>query len=428
MRKRNWITASWPRLLLWSHVIGVVGFYLVLWQRTSPGETGRVEVPALKRKHALPLGKSPSVSIIVPARDEERNIRRCVESLLEQDYDSYEVIVVDDGSTDGTATILDEIAQVHPHGNRLWVLRLRDLPEGWAGKPHALHAGVQEAHGDWLLFTDADTWHAPGALRFAVTKAVEEGIDLLTLGTTQELPGFWNKVMMPMAYLGISMQYPVKKVNDPLSPVAIANGQYILIRREVYDIVGGYARPDLRDTLLDDRDLAYVVKENGFRLQFVDGREQVHVRMYSSLRETWRGWRKNVFLGSRGGPAFVVAQLLGLPLVSILPFLLLLSGWLGRSGNKKRQPGAVSRNEVRLAALLELGPLLGYRLWMDRQLGVPWYYALTHPLAGAMFEGILAQSAWRILSRKGVDWRGRQYYGKPVNDVDKKNEVPVGVL
>ena len=421
MRKRNWVTTSWPRLLLWSHVIGVVGFYLVLWQRTSPGPVGRVEASSLKRKHAMPsmsLGKSPPVSIIVPARDEERNIRRCVESLLEQDYDSYEVIVVDDGSTDGTSAILDEITQTHPHGSRLWVLRLRDLPEGWAGKPHALHAGVQEAHGDWLLFTDADTWHAPGALRFAVTKAVEEGIDLLTLGSTQELPGFWNKVMMPMAYLGISMQYPVKKVNDPASPVAIANGQYILICRETYDIVGGYARPDLRTTLVDDRDLARVVKDNGFRLQFVDGRELVHVRMYSSLRETWRGWRKNAFLGSRGGPAFVIAQLLGLPIISIVPFVLLLLGLLGQKGrsvDKKERAGTISRNEVRAAALLELGPLLGYRLWMDRQLGVPWYYALTHPLAGAMFEGILAQSAWRVLSHKGVDWRGRQYYaGNPV--------------
>ena len=411
MRKRNWVTTSWPRLLLWSHVIGVVGFYLVLWQRTSPGKVGRVEASALERKHAMPSTKSPPVSIIVPARDEERNIRRCVESLLEQDYDSYEVIVVDDGSTDGTSAILDEITQRHPHGSRLWVLRLRDLPEGWAGKPHALQAGVQEAHGEWLLFTDADTWHAPGALRFAVTKAVEEGIDLLTLGSTQELPGFWNKVMMPMAYLGISMQYPVKKVNDPLSPVAIANGQYILIRRETYDIVGGYARPDLRNTLLDDRDLARVVKENGFRLQFVDGRELVHVRMYSSLRETWRGWRKNAYLGSRGGLAFVLLQLLGLPIISIVPFILLLTGWLKRQGDKKGRSGAVSNNEMRGAALLEVGSLLGYRLWMDRQLGVPWYYALTHPLAGAMFEGILAQSAWRVLSHKGVDWRGRQYYG-----------------
>ena len=425
MIKRNWVI-SWPRLLLWSHVIGVVGFYFVLWQRTSPGKVEHVEKSPFKIKHHIPSGKGPLVSIIVPARDEERGIRRCVESLLEQDCDSYEVIVVDDGSTDRTAVILDEIAQIHPQGNRLWVLRLRDLPDGWAGKPHALHRGVQEAHGDWLLFTDADTWHAPGALRFALTKATNEGIDMLSLGTTQELPGFWNKVMMPMAYLGISMQYPVKKVNDPLSPVAIANGQFILIHRETYDNVGGYARPDLRNTLLDDRDLARVIKENGFRLQFVDGRKLVHVRMYSSLRETWRGWRKNAFLGSRGGMSFVMLQLLGLPMVTVLPFVLLLLGAFGRTGwlnGGKARAGAVSNREIGGAALLELGPLLGYRLWMDRQLGVPWYYAFTHPLAGAMFEGILAQSAWRVLSHKGVDWRGRQYYGPQTTGTDTK--IPV---
>lgn len=425
MKKQYW-WHSWSRLLLWSHVVAVIGFYLVLWFRTNPNgekrKTRRVDAPVDSAQPQL----SPLVSIIVPARDEERNIRRCVTSLLEQDYDKYEVIVVDDGSTDGTAAILDDIAQTHPNGHRLWVLRLRDLPEGWAGKPHALHMGVQEAHGDWLLFTDADTWHAPGTLRFAMKKAVAEEVDLLSLGTTQELPGFWNKVMMPMAYLGINMQYPLKKVNDPLSSIAIANGQYILICRATYDLIGGYARPDLRNTLLDDRDLAYIVKKCGFRLQFVDGRDFVHVRMYSSLPETWRGWRKNAFLGSRGGLAFVLLQLIGLPIISILPFVLLLAGFLGR---KKQRPGAISPGEMRVAAQLELGSLLSYRLWMDKQLRVPWYYALTHPLAGAMFEGILAQSAWRVLTHKGVDWRGRQYYNTHANHVDKKEgALPVNIM
>jgi chlorobactene glucosyltransferase len=346
----------------------------------------------------------PFVSIIVPARNEERNIRRCVTSLLEQNYQNYEVIVVDDDSTDGTGRILDDIAQSHPHGNRLYVLRLRGLPEGWTGKPHAIHAGVQEAHGSWLLFTDADTWHAPNALPTALKKAQEEGIDLLSLGTTQELPGFWNKVMMPMAYIGISMQYPVKKINDPNSRVALANGQYILLRRTVYDITGGYARPDLRNTLLDDRDLARVVKENGFRLRFEDGRDLVRVHMYSGLTDTWHGWLKNVYLGSRGGLAFVLLELLGLPMVAIAPFLLPLISLISRKN--------LPRTETRLAALLELGSLLTYRAWLDRELGVPWYYAFTHPLAGTMFEGILAQSTWRILTRKGVDWRGRQYFDR----------------
>ena len=255
--------------------------------------------------------KEPTVSIIVPARNEEDNITRCITSLLEQDYSQFEVVAVDDGSTDGTGRLLDELAHTHPQGNRLWVLRLRDeLPTGWAGKPHALHMGIQEAQGEWLLFTDADTWHAPNALRSVVTQAVQEGMDLFTVGTQQELPTFWERVLMPMAYLGISMQYPPRLVNDPKSKVAVANGQYLLIRKSVYDITGGYARPDLRGTLLDDRDLAHVIKSNGFRLHFVDGQDLIHVHMYRGLRDTWRGWRKNAYLGSRGGLPFVLLELL----------------------------------------------------------------------------------------------------------------------
>ncbi len=395
---------SWLRLLLWFHAISVAIFYVVLWFRTAPKRDKQASASSRQPQES----KETFVSIIVPARNEECNIRRCVTSLLEQDDEHFEVIVVDDNSTDGTAAILEEIAQFHPHRDRLWILRLGKLPQGWAGKPHALHAGVQEARGDWLLFTDADTWHAPDALRTSVARATEEGIDLLTLGSTQELPGFWDRVMMPMAYLGISLQYPIKQVNDPLSPVAIANGQFILIRRAVYDALGGYARPDLRSTLLDDRDLARIVKENGFRLHFVDGRGLVRVHMYRGLADTWRGWRKNAFLGSRGGITFMLLQLLGLPMVAVAPFLLpLLMRAVTR--NARRTNGS-SANEAGAMTLLELGPLLAYRMWLNGAMQVPWYYAFTHPLAGVLFEGILAQSTWRVLTRKGVDWRGRTYY------------------
>jgi chlorobactene glucosyltransferase len=232
---------------------------------------------------------------------------------------------------------------------------------------------------------------------------------LFSLGTQQELPGFWERVMMPMAYLGISMQYPVKKVNDPHSRVAIANGQYILLRRAVYDLTGGYARPDLRNTLLDDRDLARVVKSCGFRLHLADGRELVRTRMYQGLGEIWRGWRKNAFLGTRGGLAFMLVQLIGLPMVSVVPFLLPLLALLPRT----RRGEGISPKEARTAAVLELLPLLSYRLWLNTQLRVPWRYALLHPVAGLLFEGILAQSSWRVLMGTGVDWRGRRYYDLP---------------
>src|SRR6266487_158919 len=402
MRKEHW-SGSWPRFLLWAHVIGVVGFFLVVWQRTRPDKKDIINTLPVKESTQTTVG--PLVSIIVPARNEELNIRRCVTSLLEQDYGHYEVIVVDDGSTDGTACILDQLAATHPDSDRLYILRLRDLPAHWAGKPHAIHRGTQEARGEWFLFTDADTWHAPNALRSSLTQAMQEGVDMLTLGSQQELPKFWNKVMTPMAYLGISMQYPPKLVNDPLSNVAVANGQYILIRREVYDAVGGYERPELRDTLLDDRDLARVIKQQGFRLHFVDGRDLVHVYMYRSLKDEWRGWRKNAYLGSRGGLLFVLLELIGLPQVSIAPFILPLLAALTRGR------GRIGAKEASIATGLELTALVTYRVWLNRQLKVPWYYAFTQPLAGAVFEGILGQSTWRILTKRGVEWRGRVYNG-----------------
>lgn len=393
----------WPRLLWWSHALGVAGFYLVLWLRTRPQGERVLSVPATVASET----KLPRVSIIVPARNEERNIRRCVTSLLEQEYPAFEVIVVDDDSSDGTARILAEIAQTHPQRARLRVLRLCELPAGWAGKPHALHSGAQQAEGDYLLFTDADTWHAPEALRAVVARAEVRGLDLLSLGTEQELPGVWEKITMPLAYLGISMQYPIKQINDPQSKIALANGQYILLRRAVYEQLGGYARPDLRATLLDDRDLARLVKAEGFRLELADGRDLVRVRMYRGLREIWRGWRKNVFLGSRGGLPFVLLSLLGLPMVTVLPFLLPLSAWLARlTGGRRR----LSSGEVVALSALELAPLMIYRRWLDKELRIPWYYLFTHPLAGLLFVGILAQSTWRILTRRGVDWGGRQYY------------------
>lgn len=409
MQKQFW-WQSLARVTLWSHVIGVVGFYLYIWQRTLPRDQDRLNklplrknIPTLTAAEQL---KAPTVSIIVPARNEENNITRCIRSLLEQDYSQYEVIAVDDGSTDKTGQILDELARTHPQGNRLWILRLRDeLPAEWAGKPHALHRGVQESQGEWLLFTDADTWHAPNALRSAITQAVEEGMDLFTVGTQQELPAFWERVLMPMAYLGISMQYPPRLVNDPKSKVAVANGQYLLIRKTVYEITGGYARLDLRSTLLDDRDLAHVVKSNGFKLHFVDGRDLVHVHMYRGLRDTWHGWRKNAYLGSRGGLLFVLLELFGLPMITIVPFLLPLLARLTRA----RDGSGIGSTEATTASVVELLPLLSYRLWLNNMLRVPWYYAFTHPLAGVIFEGILGESTWRVLTHKGIDWRGRQY-------------------
>src|SRR5262249_11081607 len=149
--------------------------------------------------------------------------------------------------------------------------------------------------------------------------------------------------------------------------------------------------PELRNTLLDDRDLAHIVKQQGFRLKLEDGRDLVHVQMYRGLQEAWNGWRKNAFLGSRGGIAFVLLELIGLPMVAIAPFLLPSIAWIANTLVREK---LITTSEVGAATLLELGPLLSYHIAIDKELNVPWYYAFAYPLAASLFECILAESAW----------------------------------
>jgi chlorobactene glucosyltransferase len=395
--------SSWSRVgavSAWVYAAGVIGFYAVAAQRTRPvGEPLLATDPAnLASTTANPIEvEPPLVSVIVPARDEERNIVGCVESLLAQTYPRFEVIVVDDGSTDATPSLLTRLARENRSGHELRVVDVKTLPAGWAGKPHALHMGTRAARGDWLLFTDADTRHHTGSLAAAVAAARSRGLDMLSLGTMQELPDFWGRVLMPLAYMGISLMYPERAVNDPNSPVAIANGQFILLRREMYERVGGYAAPDLRATILDDRDLAVAVKRMGGRMAMLDGRKLVSTRMYQSLGEHWDGWGKNAYAGSRGGLPFFVAMLLGLPAIAIVPFVLPFAAL-----SRRFRGMAVAGCAAALSALL-------YRARLNASLGVPRRYALTHPLGGAIFTGILARSFWRVRSGRGVNWRGRTY-------------------
>lgn len=390
-------------LWLWGSTMGVAVFYgRALWQLASadPRTAATVQRVSGELPPPHPL-KKPPVSILLPARNEELNIRACVESLLSQDYPNVEVIVIDDDSTDATPRVLDELQRQHPRRDRLHVVHAGTLPEGWAGKPHAIQVGAERARGEWLLLTDADTRHRPDALSLSLAAAQIEHLDLLTIETTQDLPTFWDRVLMPLAFLGISMQYDSRAINNPDSPLAIANGQYLLIRRELYDRVGGYASPRLRHTLVDDRDLAAEAKRAGGRLAFLPAPDLVHTRMYRSFREIYAGWSKNAFVGSRGGVPFYLAMVLGLPITGILPFAYALAG-------------LQTRNR-RLAAhgLAQTGILLYYRDRLNRRMGVPPRYAWTHPLASAIFTSILLRS-WRASATgKSVAWRGRSYTLRP---------------
>src|SRR6267378_3384993 len=229
----------------------------------------------------------PTVSVMVPARNEETCPGACLESLVAQTGVAFEIIVVDDHSTDRTR----EIAQSFP-GVR--VLGAGPLPEGWTGKNNAVTAGAGEARGQWLLFTDADTVHLPGSLARALAEAKARQVDLLSYSPEQIVESFWEKAIMPVIFAELASTYRPAEVSDPKSSAAAANGQYLLVSRKAYDAVGGHAA--VAGDLLEDVALARAIKRTGRRIFFRYGGDRVRTRMYRSFQQLTEGWTKNLVL------------------------------------------------------------------------------------------------------------------------------------
>ena len=229
----------------------------------------------------------PAVSVIVPARNEEANLRPCLESLVSQEGVAFEIIVVDDGSTDGTRTIAKAFPGVR-------IVEPGPLPAGWSGKNNAVSAGAHEALGAWLLFTDADTVHKPGSLARAVAEAEEHHVDLLSYSPEQEVHGFWEKALMPVIFAELARKYPPSRISDFSSNMAAANGQYLLISRAAYQAVGGHAA--VAQSLLEDVALARAVRRAGLKIRFRYGGDAVRTRMYRGFGQMREGWTKNLSL------------------------------------------------------------------------------------------------------------------------------------
>lgn len=227
----------------------------------------------------------PEVSVIVPARNEAACLGDCLRSLAAQECVSYEIIVVDDHSTDATR----EIAASFP----VQVIASDPLPVGWSGKCNAAWSGARVAKGKWLLFTDADTKHAANSIATGLREAIECDAGLLSYSPKQEVHSFAERALMPVVFAELAKTYRPKEVSDPASPAAAANGQYLLIRREVYDAVGGHAA--VAGAILEDVELARGVKRAGHKLQFRLA-DVVRARMYRSFPVMWEGWTKNLAL------------------------------------------------------------------------------------------------------------------------------------
>ena len=230
---------------------------------------------------------SPTASVVIPARNEEASLASCLESLVTQTGVDFEIIVVDDHSTDRTREIAESFAKVR-------VVEAGPLPPGWTGKNNAVAAGAREARGEWLLFTDADTFHLPGSLARALNEAKEQNAEMLSYSPEQIAVTFWEMAILPVVFAELARQYPPSKVSDPNSPEAAANGQFILIRRATYDVIGGHAA--VASDILEDVALARRVKASGHKLRFRYAADAVRTRMYRNFTQLREGWTKNLAL------------------------------------------------------------------------------------------------------------------------------------
>ncbi|MGB8266131.1 MAG: glycosyltransferase family 2 protein [Candidatus Velthaea sp.] len=341
------------------------------------------------------LPDAPFASIVVPARNEARSIERCVRSLLAQTLPHFEVIVVDDRSEDETPQILARLAAENP---RLRIVRGEPLPEGWVGKPWALAQGAALARGTWLLFTDADSRHAPHSVSSAIAFARERAVDAVSIGTYQELGSPAERAILPsILALVLFATGTFGEINDPARPdKALANGQYLLISRPAYDALGGHAA--VRDRIAEDLEFARHLKADGrFRLLLAGGESLASVRMYTSLREIWDGFTKNIYFGANGDLAKLAGGVAAVSLVSWLPPLLLVEGLVRRRPWQALEAGLATATTIAAAAramhLVRLDPRLG------------WF----QPLGTAFFAAVTIRSTALVLSGRGVDWRGRRY-------------------
>jgi glycosyltransferase involved in cell wall biosynthesis len=328
-----------------------------------------------------------TVHVIVPARNEEDCIGRCLESLVSQQSIAFQITVVDDGSTDRTRAIAEAFAQVR-------VLSAAEPAPGVMGKCNALITGASGSTTKWLLFTDADTVHYPGSLAAAVKEAEERHVDLLSYSPEQEVKSWWELAVMPLVFADLVRTYPPEKVNNPDHSAVAANGQYILVRREVYEQLGGHE--SFAHKILEDVELARMFKASHHKIWFRQGKGLVRTRMYRTFRSMWEGWTKNLALLFRHPLA--LAAMRGFDFVTIA---LLLSLGLFMFARDKFRDGAF---------LFGLGAFFYLTFVLRiRRAHFPWRANLMSFLGLPLFVSLLVRSYLHTTVRGELTWKGRKY-------------------
>jgi glycosyltransferase involved in cell wall biosynthesis len=369
-------------------ILALVWFSRLLEAAVGVPKITDVSLPQWNRK---PATGNPRVSIIVPARNEEEHIEQTLTQLLQLDYPDYDVVAVNDRSTDRTGEVMDRVAST-PKGHQLLrVIHVSQLPPNWLGKAHAMWTGANQANGEWLLFTDADVLFRPDTLTRTLAYAAAERADHVVLFPDFVMYGPGERMMIAFFQTLFLFGHRPWKVADPKTKDFMGVGAFNLIRRQVYQAVGTYEA--LRFEVLDDMKLGKVVKTGGYRQRNVFGRGLLSIRWAKSAMGVVENLTKNMFAVLSYQWWRSLASTFGLIFLNILPFagVLLAHGWA-------RAPYAVA-----------LASLFGIYVGMSRMSDIPAYYFVLHPVSSVLFVYIMLRSMVLTLGRGGVVWRGTFY-------------------
>lgn len=343
---------------------------------------------------------SGTVTVVVAAKDEEEGVEASVQSLLAQSAAGLDVVVVDDRSTDRTPAILQRLAA--ESGGRLQAITVTQLPAGWGGQNHALCTGVRAAKGEWLCFTDADCrFLSPDTVSTALHEAAS--LDLLSVLPRLEMPTAWERLHTPLCCAVLLTGLRLGEVNDPASRAAYANGAFILVRRSVYDRLGGHER--VRGEINDDVALARLAKEAGLRVRVVSNRGLLSTRMYGTVREAWSGWTRN-FTGTLKRPLPLLVAATAIGTLGVMPWIGLAATAAAAAADHAFIPAAVAW--AACVAVAHAGAALLYA-----GLGSGPAVSLLLPFGAAFVSGTLLRAAFRTLRGCATVWQGARYESRP---------------
>jgi cellulose synthase/poly-beta-1,6-N-acetylglucosamine synthase-like glycosyltransferase len=334
---------------------------------------------------------NPRVSIIVPACNEEGDIEQSLLRLLELDYDNYEVIAVNDRSTDRTGELMDRVAALPGAQDHLKIIHVQSLPDGWLGKPHAMWSAAQQATGDWLLFTDADVMFRADSVRRALAYAQKEQADHVVLFPSMVMKSPGEKMMIAFFQTLFVFGHRPWKVADPKALDHIGVGAFNLVKKTVYKAVGTYQA--LRMEVLDDMKLGKVVKNAGFRQRNIFGRDLITIRWAKGTFGVVHNLSKNFFAVLSFQWPRAVAAAFGAAFLNLFPFLgiFLAQGW------------------ARLPFAIALASMFSIYVGMSLKSSIEPYYFLLHPVSTVLFVYTILLSMTLALRNGGITWRGTFY-------------------